>query len=163
MSKFRLIAVLAVSALAFEGTAAAQQPVTIQNLQAPGPQTKSASTSITPASDQGWTPTVYAALSGLSATDVKATVGSLGYALCYNPNSSVVFVQVFNVVHGSVSLGSTAPATIVPLTATTTSGFALPYGSGLSLGGSGISVAATTTATGSSAPSSAVGCAFGNS
>lgn len=131
--------------------------------QTPGPQLKSASASITPASDQGWTPAVYSALTGLSLTDVKASVGVLGVVHCSNPNASATFVQVFNVVHGSVTLGTTVPTWVVMLAPSTSDGMALAYGSGIVLGGSGISVAATTTATGASAPGSAVICSFGYS
>jgi hypothetical protein len=134
---------------------------TIAAGQTPGQQLASASSSVVPCSDCGWTPIVYASLTGLSTTDVKATAGSLGVAHCSNPNASTTFVQVFNVVHGSVTLGSTAPSWVVMLAPSTTDGMALAYGSGIVLGGSGISVAATTTATGASAPGSAVICSFG--
>lgn len=160
MSKFCVIPALVVALMlgAFAGTASAQQPITVQNLQAPGPQTKSGSTSTTPASDQGWTPLVYGALTGLSTTDVKATAGFVGKVHCYNPNTSVAYVQVFNVVHGSVTLGTTVPTDIVAIAPSTTDGWIADYGAGVNLGGSGISIAATTTYSGSSAPGSALVC-----
>jgi hypothetical protein len=132
--------------------------VQVNNLQTPGQQVKSASTSTVPASDQGWTPMVYGALTGLSTTDVKATAGFVGKVHCYNPNATVAYVQVFNVVHGSVTLGTTVPTDIVAIAPSTTDGWIADYGAGVNLGGSGISVAATTTYGGLTAPGSALVC-----
>lgn len=79
--------------------------------------------------------------------NLKATVGQL-YALeIQNPNASVCFLQVFDVVQGSVTLGTTAPKFSVPLLSSGEKYLSnIPFG--LLQGSTGISVAATTTSNG---------------
>lgn len=98
-------------------------------------------------------------LTALTATviQVKGAAGQLGMAYCYNPNTSVAFVQVFDAATaGSVTLGSTTPKYALPIPAGSNGGYALAL-VGLQFA-SGIQVAATTTATGSTAPSTALVC-----
>lgn len=104
-----------------------------------------------------WTAKLGNALS-TTVLSINASAGQLGMVQCYNPNSSQVYIQVFNVASGSVTLGSTTPAFSVPIAATSTGGFVLPmFGVNFS---TAISAAATTTATGSTAPSTAADCNF---
>lgn len=103
----------------------------------------------------GWTTKLLNALS-TTVTAVKASGGQLGKLYCWNPNSSVVYVQVFNVASGSVTLGTTTPAQSFGIPPTNSSGYTLSL-TGDEYG-TAISVAATTTATGSTAPGTAVDC-----
>lgn len=96
---------------------------------------------------------------GLSTTvkQIKATNGIVSIVHCWNPNSTPIYVQLFNAVPANVTLGTTPSVAFVPIAATSTGGWSI---SPLSLGGfsTAISVAATTTASGSGAPSVAPDC-----
>jgi hypothetical protein len=104
----------------------------------------------------GWTPLLANALS-TTVKAIKSSAGQLGMAQCYNPNSSQVYLQVFSVASGSVSLGTTVAKLSIPIAPTSTGGFALSN-PGISIGGTGMSAAITTTATGNTAPSTAADC-----
>lgn len=105
----------------------------------------------------GWTPGVQAALS-TTVESIKSSAGQLGKMLCYNPNSSTAYVQIFNIASGSVTLGSSVAVDVVPIPATLNGGFTLPLpGEQFS---TAISFAATTTATGSTAPATALTCSY---
>jgi hypothetical protein len=104
----------------------------------------------------GWTPLIANAQS-TTVKAVKSSAGQLGMLQCYNPNASQVYVQIFNVASGSVVLGTTAPTLSIPIAPTSTGGYALSN-PGISLGGSGVSLAVTTTATGNTAPATAADC-----
>jgi hypothetical protein len=103
----------------------------------------------------GWTPLI---LSGLTntATAVKASAGQVGELYCYNPNASVAYIQVFNVAFGSVTVGTTVPLHSYGIPATNSGGFSLPL-VGMQFS-TAISVAATTTAKGGTAPTTAMDC-----
>lgn len=96
---------------------------------------------------------------GLSTTVklVKASPGIVSIVHCWNPNTSQIYVQLFNALPTNVTLGTTAPVAFIPIAATSTGGWSI---SPLALGGfrTAISVAATTTATGAGAPSTAPDC-----
>jgi hypothetical protein len=96
---------------------------------------------------------------GLSTTVklVKASHGIVSIVHCWNPNAQQIYVQIFNALPANVTLGSTVPVAFVPIAATSTGGWSI---SPLALGGfpTAISVAATTTATGAGAPSTAPDC-----
>ena len=83
-----------------------------------------------------------------SAVAVDASAGQIGWYMIGNQNGAVCYLQVFNLAAASVSLGSTTPTYSLPIpafggaNATVTSGLAF---------GTAISVAATTTRTGSTA------------
>jgi len=97
---------------------------------------------------------------GLSTTvfQVVGAAAVLESYYVYNPNSSVAYVQIFDVATaGAVTLGATAPKWSIGIPA---NGAANLSGLGLTCA-NGIQVAATTTATGSTAPSSALDCNFG--
>lgn len=73
--------------------------------------------------------------------------------MLYNPNSSVIYIQVFNVVSGSVILGTTTPTYVIPIPAAGAAN--VEFANGIAHA-TAISVAATTTATGSAAPTTAL-------
>ena len=105
----------------------------------------------------GWTSFL---ANGLSTTVVTISSSPRVLALvdCYNPNASPVYIQIFNAASGSVTLGTTAPALSVPIGAGNTGGFAMQT-SGINFSNA-LSVAATTTAQGSTAPAAAPVCNF---
>ncbi len=103
----------------------------------------------------GWTPLRLSALSTTVQT-IKGSTGQLGMLHCYNPNSTQIYAQVFNAASGSVTLGATSPTLSIAIAPTSTGGWALPSpGAQFS---TAMSIAATTTATGSTAPSTAPDC-----
>lgn len=105
----------------------------------------------------GWTLGQTASLS-TTVTAIKASAGQLGYMNCYNPNSAVAYIQVFNVAAGSVTLGTTAPTEFLPIPPALFNGFQASVGHQY---GTAISYASTTTPTGSTANSSPVSCSYG--
>lgn len=108
----------------------------------------------------GWTPKL---LNGLSTTVTaikSSAAGQLGMLQCGNTNASEEYVQVFDVATaGGVTLGSTTPKLSIPIPATNSDGFTLAL-TGFQFA-NGIQIAATTTATGSSAPGTALDCNAG--
>lgn len=105
-------------------------------------------TTVTPSTSGGWSKTKFAAQTTTVQT-VKGSAGTFGGYYVYNPNTSVAYVQVFDV-SGAVTLGTTAPDMT----------FGIPPGSGANLEvtngvnmANAIKLACTTTATGLSAPS----------
>jgi len=98
---------------------------------------------------------------GLTTTvkTVKGTAGSVVLLTCANTNASVTFVQVFDVASAtSVTLGTTVPKLVVPVPA---SGVGMLSISNAIRFPNGIKAAATTTATGNTAPGTALDCTFG--
>jgi hypothetical protein len=106
----------------------------------------------------GWTPLLLNALS-TTVKPIKASPGQLGLLHCWNPNATVEYVQVFNVASGSVTLGTTVPVQSFGIPPTNATGYTLSL-QGLQFG-TAISVAATTTATGLTAPGTALDCNAG--
>lgn len=103
----------------------------------------------------GWTPKLLNALSS-TAVAVKASGGQLGMLQCYNPNASQEYVQVYNIAQGSVTVGTSTPLESIAIAPTSTGGFVMAA-PGQEFG-TAITVAATTTATGGSAPGTALDC-----
>src|SRR5882672_2127288 len=101
-----------------------------------------------------WTPFLANAITTTKLA-VKASGGQFGGIQCYNPNSSQIYVQLFNVASGSVTLGVTAPNLSIPIGPTATGGWAQEGGFAF---GTAITAAATSTATGSTAPTTAPDC-----
>ena len=99
--------------------------------------------------------------SALTNTVVAVNPGytNFSYMQCYNPAAAASYVQVFNAIPGNVTLGTTVPAIIIPMGTLQATNFAFAD-QGLTLPVA-MSVAATTTATGSTAPATAVTCTFG--
>jgi hypothetical protein len=104
-------------------------------------------------------PTAPSLQNGLSITVkvVKASAGNLDGYYIYNPNASVAYVQIFNASSaGSVTLGTTVPVLslgIPSLGAANISTLGIAFSTG-------IAVASTTTATGSTANGTAVDANF---
>lgn len=107
----------------------------------------------------GWTPTRVTGGLSTTVTQIKGSAGKLGAVQFYNSNSAVAFVQIFNsATAGAVTLGTTAPGKsigIPPLQsyAMSWADIGVPFSAG-------IQVAATTTETGSSAPTTPVTANF---
>jgi len=116
----------------------------------------------TPSATGGWS--TFMATSGdgstaLTATaqSIKGSAGKLGGWYIYNPNSSATYVILYNVAQGSVTVGTTNPQMVVCIPAT--SGANCEFANGIAFD-TAISVAATTTGGGNSAPSSALEANF---
>lgn len=103
----------------------------------------------------GWSTVVTSALS-TTVTAIKSSAGQIGELYCYNSNASVGYVQIFNVVSGSVTLGTTAPARIYGIPATNAGGIAMSI-VGIQFS-TAISYAATTTPTGNTALGTGLAC-----
>lgn len=84
---------------------------------------------------------------------VKAAAGNMyGYRL-YNPNTSYVYIQLFNALTGSVTLGTTSPTEVIPVPPGGLIDETYPVPAAYN---TGIVIAATTTATGLTAPASSL-------
>lgn len=101
------------------------------------------------------TPVLVNALS-TTVTTVTGSAGILDTYFCHNPNTATAYIQIFDI-SGSVTLGSSTPKWSI----------AIPAGGSGNLAqmalnfANAIKVAATQTATGSSAPTTALDCNFG--
>jgi len=84
-----------------------------------------------------------------TAQAIKAAAGELFDITVYNPNTSVVFVQIFNVAAGSVTVGTTVPDYVIPVLAE--GGTIKDWAKGASFD-TAITYACTTTATGNGDP-----------
>ena len=103
---------------------------------------------------QAGTPVLENALSTTVQT-VTGSAGILDAYFCWNPNASVEYVQIFDI-SGTVTLGTSTPKWsigIPPTSGGNLSQMAINFANA-------IKVAATTTATGSSAPGTALDCNF---
>ena len=94
-----------------------------------------------------------------TVTAINPGYTNFSFMECYNPAAAATYVQVFNAVPGNVTLGTTPPATVISMATLASRGFAFSD-NGLSFPVA-MSVAATTTATGSTAPATALTCTFG--
>lgn len=95
----------------------------------------------------------------LSATKVAAVTipARIFYVHFYNPNSSGVFLQLFDLASGSVTVGTTTPTRELFLPATGGIDGPLPMPWGFD---TAVTIAATTLSGGSVAPSSAIHVQF---
>lgn len=91
----------------------------------------------------------YASTKGVAVNCTNAAQRIVGYSVGNENNSSPSFVQVFNLPAGSVVLGTTPPAFVIPMPTGLGRERSMPYK--LSIGGP-VSFACTTTETGSTAP-----------
>lgn len=88
-----------------------------------------------------------------TAQAVKASAGQVyGYYL-YNPEAAVTFVHFYNTAQGSVTVGTTNPLFSIQLPAGAAANMTFPFGVAFS---TAITIAATTTAGGNTAPSTGV-------
>jgi len=105
----------------------------------------------------GWLPKL---LNGLTTTVTAVKTSQqalLGTVYCYNPNSSVAYIQLFDVATAAgVTLATTVPKLSLGIPATTASGTG-PTAVGITFY-NGLQAAVTTTATGNTAPSIAMDC-----
>ena len=92
-----------------------------------------------------------------TVTTIKACAGNLGTIICGNTNASMEYLQLFDVA-STVTLGTTPPDWIIPISSSNTGGLILVVGLNFA---NAIKVAATTTATGSLAPATALDCSAG--
>jgi hypothetical protein len=119
------------------------------------------STTLVPATTNGWSPKLANGLTN-SVVSVKSAAGELGSYHCVNQSGAVAYVQVFDAATaGAVALGSTTPVLSfgLPAASSLPGGGNLEWSNGIHFA-NGIQVAATMTATGSTAPSTAVDCNF---
>lgn len=105
---------------------------------------------------QGW---IYSLKNALSNTNsqVKSGAGTLGGYYIYNPNTSVAYIQIFDTATGSITVGTTVPKLSIGIPASSAANLNSDQGIAFA---TAICVAATTTATGASAPSTALDCNF---
>lgn len=108
--------------------------------------------SLQPATAGGWSTYSSASITN-TVVSVKSSAGQLGGYRLYNPNASVEYVQVFNLATGSVALGTTTPTYFFSIPPGATANVEFANGIAHS---TAISIAATTTATGSTAPGTAL-------
>lgn len=106
-------------------------------------------------STNGWTPKLLNALTN-TAVAIKTGAGQLGMLQCWNPNATVQYVQIYNIASGSVTVGTSTPLESIPIAPTSTGGFVNNF-PGQQFG-TAMAIAATTTATGASAPGTALDC-----
>lgn len=85
----------------------------------------------------------------------KASAGKFGGYYVYNPNAVVSYVIVYDVAQGSVTVGTTSPKLVFAIPAYSAANLELLAGIPFS---TAITVAATTTGGGNSAPTTALEC-----
>lgn len=83
---------------------------------------------------------------------VSGGVHNLANVIVYNPNGSVEYIQLFDALIAGVTLGTTVPKMVIPIPASTTVSIPVSPVSFFT----GISAAATTTPTGSTAPGTGI-------
>jgi hypothetical protein len=101
-----------------------------------------------PGTAGGWSKVKYAAQTTAVQT-VKGSAGTFGGYYIYNPNSSAAYVQIFDV-SGTVTLGTTVPDLCLAIPATSAAN--IEFNQGVNFANA-IKLAATTTCTGSTGPS----------
>lgn len=90
---------------------------------------------------------------GATKTQIKGSAGQLFGWYIYNPNSSVSYVQIYNLASASVTVGTTVPDLCLGVPATSAANLELVNGLAM---GTGITFAITTTRGGNTTPSSTV-------
>jgi hypothetical protein len=130
----------------------ATQPVSLASLPALATGTNTIGSVKLASGGAGWSVNSQTALSSTKAT-VSSAAGHFGGYMIYNPNTSVIYVQVFDVASASVTVGTTTPTYVIPIPAS--AGANVEFTLGIAHA-TAIVVAATTTATGSTAPGTAL-------
>jgi hypothetical protein len=103
----------------------------------------------TPSTTGGWSKIKYAAQTTTVQTP-KGTAGTFGGYYVYNPNASVAYVQVFDAATATtITLGTTVPDMIFAIPAASGANIEITCGVNMA---NGIKLACTTTAGGSTAP-----------
>ena len=90
-----------------------------------------------------------------SAQVIKGSAGQMYGYYIYNPNASATYVIVYNIAAASVTVGTSTPAMVFCIPATSGANLSIPQGIAFS---TAMSIAATTTGGGNSAPSSSLEC-----
>lgn len=93
-----------------------------------------------------------------TAQVIKASAGQLYGWYIYNPNATAQFVQLYNTAAASVTVGTTNP--LFMLTIPATAGANVEFTNGIAFSNAGWSCAATSTAGGNGAPSTALDAVF---
>lgn len=93
-----------------------------------------------------------------TAQAIKASAGQLYGWYIYNPNSSAQYVQLYNTASASVTVGTTSP--LFMLTIPATSAANVEFTNGITFSNAGWSCAATSTAGGNGAPTTALDAVF---
>jgi hypothetical protein len=88
-----------------------------------------------------------------TAQAIKASAGKFGGYYIYNPNAAATYVEIYNVAYGSVTVGTTNPKLVFCIPAT--SGANLEILAGIPFD-TAMSIAATTTGDGNTAPTTAL-------
>lgn len=105
-----------------------------------------------PAATGGWSANSQTALTNTKVA-VKASAGTFGGYMAYNPNAAVAYIQVFDVASASVTLGTTTPTYVIALPPAAAANVEFTLGINHA---TAITLAATTAPTGAGAPSSAL-------
>ena len=113
-------------------------------------------TSQSVSSTGGWSTFSNGALTSTPVT-VKASSGALGVLTIHNPAAATTYIQIWNLLIGAVTIGTTPPFDVIPVPAGQTITVNLLPGQTFS---TAISIAATTTFSGSTAPSTAAVVSF---
>lgn len=90
-----------------------------------------------------------------TAQQVKGTVGTVGGWYIYNPNASATYVNFYNATSASVTVGTTNQQMVICVPPT--AGANVEFGNGITFS-TAISISATTTGGGNSAPATALEC-----
>lgn len=90
-----------------------------------------------------------------TAQQVKATTGTVGGWYIYNPNSSATYVNFYNSTSAGVTVGTTNQQMVICVPAT--AGANVEFGNGITFA-TAISISATTTGGGNTAPATALEC-----
>lgn len=111
---------------------------------------------LTPSTTGGWdkwsTPnnnSNAALVATAGGVQVKASAGTFGGYYCFNPNSVVIYLQVFDT-SSAVTLGTTRPHLVFGIPANSAANLEIANGVNMA---NAIKIAATTTASGNTAPS----------
>lgn len=104
----------------------------------------------TPSTTGGWSVSSQTALTNTKIA-VKASAGTFGGYQIWNPNTAVVHIQVFDVASAGVTLGSTTPTYVLSIPPQAAGPWEVSNGINHA---TAITLAATTTPTGSTAPAS---------
>ena len=107
---------------------------------------------LTPQASGGWSVSSQTNLT--STATASSAAGKVGGYMFFNPNAGTAYVQVFDTT-GTVTLGTTTPTLVIPIPGGAAANLELTNGIAIA---SGIKLAATTTATGSTLVSSGLTC-----
>ena len=133
-----------------QATSANSSPVVIASDQSAVAVT--GSINVLPGTTGGWSVSSQTALTNVKVA-VKTSAATLGGYMFYNANPAAAYIQVFDIALASVTLGTTTPTYTIPIPPASAAHIEFTLGINHA---TAITVAATTTATGSSAPSTAL-------